>query len=193
MTKDNLLAHIVKLWYRTEGCPEKYAFNAGPSLKSGFAKAGLFPYSPEVIRKTVKAHHDPENASGFRVELPEQDFEPLWQVLRTKYNITNENDLEDYKQYTLLKQKGITPGAALANSIQKYFFEQAPTKPRRVKNKQLSTEAGALITSESFIALTESLDAAKKTKKAGVLAKRKKSSPDQTSTGLEETTNDRRS
>ena len=165
VTKDNLLAHIVKLWYRTVECPEKYAFNAGPSLKSGFARAGLFPYSPEVIRKTVKAHHDPENACGFRVELPQQDFEPLWQVLRTQYNITNEKDLEDYKQYTLLKQKGITLGAALANSIQKYLFDQAPTKQRRVKNKQLSTEAGALITSDSFVAITESLDTAKKNKK----------------------------
>ncbi|GAU91589.1 hypothetical protein RvY_03816 [Ramazzottius varieornatus] len=45
VTNDNLLSHVVKLWYRTEGCVDKYAFNVGKCLKSGFAKrpVSVFP------------------------------------------------------------------------------------------------------------------------------------------------------
>ena len=175
VTKDNLLSHIVKLWYRTEGCPEKFAFNAGECLKSGFARVGIFPFAPDVIRKTVRPHNDPEILSGIRVELQEQDFSPLYQVLQERFNIGDEKDLEDYKQYTLLKQRGITPGAALANSIQKFLFAHAPKKQRRPKNKQLSTDSGALITSASFVAQTEIHESQKKVEKADVLAKRKMS------------------
>ena len=181
VTKDTLLSHIVKLWVHTEGCPVDFVFNAGKCLKSGFAKVGIFPFSPDTIRKTVKPHHDPNLISGIRVAQSEQDFGPLYQVLQLHYQITSEKDLEDYKQFTLLKQKGITPGAALANSIQKYLFNQAPKKQRRQKNKQLSTEAGALVTSESFVALTESLAAEKIKKKAAVQAKRKKPSTESSS------------
>ena len=183
------MSHIVKLWYRTEGCPEKFAFNPGPSLKSGFAKVGLFPYSPDVIRATVGAHNDPQNIGGLRVQAIEQDFEPLFHLLQTRYNISIEKDLGDYKQFTLLKQKGITPGAVLANSIQKYLFDQTSQKQKRQKNKQLSTEAGVLVTSDSFVALTESQHEAKKAKKAVALGKRKKSCPESSVIGLQEKTN----
>ena len=165
VTKDNLLSHIVKLWYHTEGYSDKFAFDAGPSLKSGFAKVGLFPSSPDVIRVTVGAHNDPQTFLEPRIESIEQNFEPLFHLLQTRYNISSEKNLEEYEQFILLKQKGITPGVVLANSIQKYLFDQTPQKQRRQKNKPLSTEAGVLVTSDSFVALTKSLHEAKKAKK----------------------------
>ena len=66
-------------------------------------------------------------------------------MLKTKYNISIEKDLQDFEQFTLLKQNGITPEAVLTNLIQKYLFDQTPKKQRRQKNKQLSTEAGTFL------------------------------------------------
>ena len=136
MTKDNLLSHIVKLWYKTEGCPEKFAFRVGESLKSGIKKCGLFPFCPDVIRETVKAHHDPTIVlRRIRQVEPPQNFESLMQVLRTEHNIQNEKDLDNIKNYVMLIQKGIFPGAVLANTLQNRLFQAAPVKQRRAKNK----------------------------------------------------------
>ncbi|GAV00361.1 hypothetical protein RvY_11223 [Ramazzottius varieornatus] len=134
VTKDTLLCHIVKLWYRTEGCPEKYALNGEQCLKSGFAQVGLFPFNPDVIRKTVKAHHDLEVISRGIHSGPEQDFSPLFELLKAHYGLMTEKDLADVKELVLLKQKGVTPGAVLANSIQKNLFGEAPRKQRRETN-----------------------------------------------------------
>ncbi|GAV03044.1 hypothetical protein RvY_13527 [Ramazzottius varieornatus] len=173
VTKDNLLSHVVKLWYRTEGCTERYAFNVGQSLQSGFAKTGLFPFSPEVIRQTVKLHHDPQIIErGIRREI-QQDFGPLINILKDQYNISAEKDLEDIKEFIQLKQKGITPGAVLANVMQKDLFGEAPKKQRRQVNRQLNTEPGALITGPEFVAELEKEDEKKKAEKAAVEAKRK--------------------
>ena len=166
------------LWYRTEGCPERFAFNAGESLKSGFAKVGLFPFSPDVIRESVRAHHDPELQSGIRVCNAGESFSSLFEVLITEHGISSEKDREDVTEFVSLKKKGITPGAALANSIQKVLFSEAPKKQRRPKNKQLSTDSGALVTSEIFVSLTEKHEAEKQKKKADATAKRKSASSD---------------
>ncbi|GAV00466.1 hypothetical protein RvY_11309 [Ramazzottius varieornatus] len=173
VTKDNLLSHVVKLWYRTEGCVDKYAFNVAQCLKSEFAKTGLFPFFPDVIRKAVKAHHDPDAFTrGIRSRV-EQDFGPLFQVLKSQFNLTTKKDLGDTKELIILKQKGITPGAVLANSVQKALFGEAPVEQRREKNKHLCLESGALTTQPSFVAELEKEEAEKATKKATTAAKRK--------------------
>ncbi|GAU91282.1 hypothetical protein RvY_03568 [Ramazzottius varieornatus] len=175
VTKDNLLSHVVKLWYRTEGCVDKYAFNVGECLKSGFAKTGMFPFSPDVIRKTVKAHHDPKAFTrGIRGRV-EQDFGPLFPLLKSQFNLTTEKDLGDIKELIILKQKGITPGAVLANSVQKTLFGEAPVKQRREKNKHLCLESGALTTQPSFVAELEKGEAEKAAKKATTAVRRKTS------------------
>ncbi|GAU97219.1 hypothetical protein RvY_08554 [Ramazzottius varieornatus] len=154
-------------------CTERYAFNVGQSLQSGFAKTGLFLFSPEVIRQTVKLHHDPQIIErGIRREI-QQDFGPLINILKDQYNISAEKDLEDIKEFIQLKQKGITPGAVLANVMQKDLFGEAPKKQRRQVNRQLNTEPGALITGPEFVAELEKEDEKKKAEKAAVEAKRK--------------------
>ncbi|GAU97025.1 hypothetical protein RvY_08388 [Ramazzottius varieornatus] len=129
--------------------------SVGECLKSGFAKTGLFPFSPDVIRKTVKAHQDPEAfTSGIRSHV-EQDFATL----------------RDIKEP--IKQKGITPGAVLDNSVQKTLFGEVPVKQRREKNKHLCLESGALTTQPSFVAELEKEEAEKAAKKVTKAAKRK--------------------
>ncbi|GAV02971.1 hypothetical protein RvY_13466 [Ramazzottius varieornatus] len=163
VTKNTVLCHIVKLWYRTEGWPEKYAFNGEQCLKSGFAKVGLFPFNPDVIRKNVKAHQDPEVISRGIHSGREQEFSPLFELLKAHYGLMTEKDLAD---------NGVTPGAELANSIQKDLFGEAPKKQRRETNRQLSLSAGALITHPSFVEQLEKDEAAKNAKKVAAAAKR---------------------
>ncbi|GAV09700.1 hypothetical protein RvY_19194-3 [Ramazzottius varieornatus] len=52
VTKDTVLSHLVMLWFRTDGFPPEFAFNAGTNLKSGFAQCGLFPFNPDMIRQS---------------------------------------------------------------------------------------------------------------------------------------------
>ncbi|GAU99357.1 hypothetical protein RvY_10374 [Ramazzottius varieornatus] len=175
-SKDNLLSHVVKLWYHTEGFPEKFHFNAGQSLKSGFAKFGLYPFSPDVIRKIVKAYHDPNLISSEIQNAPVQDFGPLLQLLREQYGINEEKDLVEVKQFILLKQRGISLDAVLACTVQKDIFGEPPKKLRRVKNRQLSLAAGALTTHPGFIDELEKEEAENTAKKAATASKRKASS-----------------
>ena len=162
------------LWYNLNGCPAKYAFNVGASLKSGFQRCGIFPFSPDIIRNTVQSHHEPEKMMRqIRQQEQEQDFEPMFELLRTRYGVTSDVDLNDFKEYLLLKQLGLTSGTALASAVQKTLFGEAPQKNRRVKNSHLSTEAGALVTSTEFIEALEMVTAERKGKKAAVLTRRK--------------------
>ncbi|GAV02619.1 hypothetical protein RvY_13160 [Ramazzottius varieornatus] len=142
VTKDTLLCHIVKLWYQTGGCPEKYAFNGEQCLKS----------------ERLKAHHDPEVISRGSHSGPEQDFSPLFELLKAHYGLMTEKDLVDVKELVLLTQKGVTP---------------APKKQQRETNRQLSLSAGALITHPNFVEQLEKDKAAKNAKKVAAAAKRK--------------------
>ena len=117
------------LWYNLNGCPAKYAFNVGASLKSGFQRCGIFPFSPDIIRNTVQSHHEPEKMMRqIRQQEQEQDFEPMFELLRTRYGVTSDVDLNDFKEYLLLKQLGLTLGTALASAVQKTLFGEAPQK-----------------------------------------------------------------
>ncbi|GAV09743.1 LOW QUALITY PROTEIN: hypothetical protein RvY_19231 [Ramazzottius varieornatus] len=118
----------------------------------------------------LKAHHDPEIVSrGIHNEI-EQDFGSLFELLKAQCGITTETDLADL---VLLKQKGITPGAVLANALQRDLFGEAPKKQRREKNRQLPLEAGALTTGPSFVKELEKEEAQKKAEKVAPAAKRK--------------------
>ena len=168
------MSHIVKLWYRLDGCPDKFAFNVSESLKSGFQKCGLFPFCPDVIRRTVKSHHEPGKvAREIRQHEQQQDFEPLWDVLRTKYSITSETGLNYFKEQVLLQQLGLSSGTVLAAAVQKALFSDAPEKKRRVKNSHLSTEAGALVTSSDFVTALETHVTQRQEKKAAEMVRRK--------------------
>ncbi|GAU88217.1 hypothetical protein RvY_00957 [Ramazzottius varieornatus] len=168
ITKETLLCHIVKLWYRTEGCPEKYAFNGEQCLKSGFAKVGLFAFNPYVIRRiTIR------KSSVVESTVDQSRTSVLFELLKAHYGLMTEKDLADVKELVLLKQKGVTPGAVLANSIQKNLFGEAPKKQQREKNRQLSLSAGALITHPSFVEQLGKDEAAKNAKKVAAAAKRK--------------------
>ena len=95
------------------------------------------------------------------------------QVLRTEHNIQNEKDLDNIKNYVILIQKGISPGVVLANTLQNRLFQAAPVKQRRAKNKQLCTEAGAIVTSDEFVQSLEKQASEKVAEKAAKAAKRK--------------------
>ncbi|GAU91851.1 hypothetical protein RvY_04030 [Ramazzottius varieornatus] len=178
VTKDNLLSHVVKLWYRLEGCPEKYAFNIGDCLKSGFQKCGLYPFSPNVIRSTVKSYNDPTvSNSGKSTQEISQDFTALFEVLRSQHHISSESDLQDFKEFTLLKQRGITPEVVLASALQKTLMGAAPTKQRRAKDEHLSTESGALVNEATWEEHRDKAKADKAKVTAKKTAKRKAPEP----------------
>ena len=153
MTKDNLLSHLVKLWYHTEDCPPQHAFNAGQNLKSGFQKSGLFPFDPQVIRTTVKVRHCPDSpmtTAESAAKDYQSSFENLVQTLNAEFGITEEKDQHDVMEYIKLKQRGVTPGAVLASSLQASLFAAAPKKARREKNEHLNLDAGGLTHEEIF-------------------------------------------
>ncbi|GAV06048.1 hypothetical protein RvY_16087 [Ramazzottius varieornatus] len=180
VTKDNLCSHLVKLWFRKEGCEERFAFNAGECLTSGFKKCGLFPFSPEIIRATVKAHHDPAKVSrGLLVEQKKkEDQAKLFQVLTEYYGCQSDEDMKKAEESILLIAKGITPGVLAANALQKRVNREAPAKQRRVKNRHLNLEAGKMVSDDEFIRALGKEEAAKAAKKkvddVGRLAKKKK-------------------
>ncbi|GAU89292.1 hypothetical protein RvY_01858 [Ramazzottius varieornatus] len=165
VTTDTPLSHLVTLWFRVEGCDERFAFNAGECLKSGFEKCGLFPFNPEVIRATVKAHHDPEKISRkFQIQK-KKDREKLFEVLHENYNYASMEDMEEIQKIVLLKAKGITPGKILANALQKRLFKDAPVKQRRVRNRQLDLQSGGMVSQDEFVAELENEEAKKAAKK----------------------------
>ena len=139
----------MRLWYRTGDCPEQFAFNVGQSLKSGFQKCGLFPFSADVIRGTVRAHNDPTAKRGIRLNEPPHDFSQLREVLQGNCGLSEQNVDKIVADVSLMR-KGISRGSVLANALQKSLFAEAPRKQRRQKNSQLSTEAGVLVTSAEF-------------------------------------------
>ncbi|GAV03869.1 hypothetical protein RvY_14238 [Ramazzottius varieornatus] len=161
-----------------QGCPEKYAFNIGDCLKSGFQKCGLYPFSPNVIRSTVKSYNDP-TVSNSRKSTQEisQDFTALFEVLRSQHHISSESDLQDFKEFTLLKQRGITPEVVLASAVQKTLMGAAPTKLRRAKNEHLSTESGALVNEATWEEHRDKVKADKANVTAKKTAKRKAPEP----------------
>ncbi|GAU92487.1 hypothetical protein RvY_04563 [Ramazzottius varieornatus] len=116
---------------------------AGECLTSGFKKCCLFPFSPEIIRATVKAHHDPAEVSrGLLVEQKKkEDQAKLFQVLTEYYGYQSDEDMKKAEESILLIAKGITPGMLAANALQKRLHREAPVKQRRVKNRHLNLEA----------------------------------------------------
>ncbi|GAU90002.1 hypothetical protein RvY_02484 [Ramazzottius varieornatus] len=167
VTKDNLCSHLVKLRFRKEGCEERFAFNAGECLTSGLKKCGLFPFSSEIIRATVKAHHDPAKVSrGLLVEQKKkEDQAKLFQVLTEYYGYQSDEDMKKAEESILLIAKGITPGMLAANALQKRLRREAPVKQRSVKNRHLNLEAGKMVSDDEFIRALEKEEAAKAAKK----------------------------
>ena len=169
------------LWYNTAGCPEKFAFRAGPSLTSGFEQCGLFPFNPDVIRDTVKAHHGRDSPDRLLTENEQPDFSVIVNELETKVGISSEKDLNSIKEYIVKSKRGVTPGAELAMAVRSSLLLKAPQKQRRVKNSYLSTECGALITSKEFELARDKHNEEMKSKRATRTKKRKVVEPDQAS------------
>ena len=115
ITKDNLLSKLVMLWYNTAGCPEKFAFRPGLCLTSGFEQCGLFPFSPEVIRRTVKAHHGAACIDSSPSENVEPDFSVIINELEIRCGISSEEDIKAIKEYIMRIKRGVTPGRVLHN------------------------------------------------------------------------------
>ncbi|GAV08482.1 hypothetical protein RvY_18165 [Ramazzottius varieornatus] len=180
VTKDNLLSHLVKLWFYTEECLSQHSFNAGQNLASGFRKSGLFPFSPEVIRATVKTRHCPSD----RVipgEVAAKDYQPIFErlteSLSAELDIVDQKDRDDILKFTRLKQRGVTPGAVLAASHQASLFTVAPKKARREKNDHLNLSAGGLFNEDNFqFAQAAKRTAVKAAKDASKAVKRKSTS-----------------
>ncbi|GAU95138.1 hypothetical protein RvY_06813 [Ramazzottius varieornatus] len=142
------------LWFKTEGCPERFAFNVEPTLQSGFARCGLFPFSPETIGGTVKLFNDPTvNASGIRQIEPGQDHEELLELLRRRYGITSDIHHEENVQ------KGTTSGKVLAGALAKSLMDDAPKKKRKQKNTMLNLTSGAMVTSDEIVKTAEMIQA----------------------------------
>ncbi|GAU89070.1 hypothetical protein RvY_01665 [Ramazzottius varieornatus] len=176
VTKDNLLSHLVKLWFHTEDCPPQHAFNAGPNLISGFRKSGLFPFSPEVIRGTVKTRHCPESPVS-TAESASKNYQSIFgsltETLKDEVDIAGQKDREDILDFIKLKQRGVAPGAVLAASLQASLFSAAAKKVRREKNEHLNLDAGGLTNEPAFQSAQAAKRAAVKAAKAAQLAKRK--------------------
>ncbi|GAV03559.1 hypothetical protein RvY_13961 [Ramazzottius varieornatus] len=178
ITKDNFLSHIVKLWFHKDGCPEKFAFRAGECLKSGFQKCGLFPFSPEVIRNTVKAHHDPNKFNcGVHIEAEREKDAKLAKFLLDEYDIVSQDKFGRIKEFILLTKQDIAPAAVLAGALQKRLFEEAPKKQRRPTNKQLDLQSGAMVTAGEFVEVLVRNEAAKAAEAAAKKAKRNAPEP----------------
>ncbi|GAU88395.1 hypothetical protein RvY_01103 [Ramazzottius varieornatus] len=171
VTKDNFLSHLVMLWFKTEGGPKDCpAFNVGPTLQSGFARCGLFPFSPETIRGTVKLFYDPTvNASGIRQIEPGQDHEELFELLRRRYGITSDIHHEEVRDCVENVQKGTTSGKVLAGALAKSLMDDAPKK-RKQKNTMLNLTSGAMVTSDEIVKTAEMIQAENLGKKAALKA-----------------------
>ncbi|GAV09127.1 hypothetical protein RvY_18721 [Ramazzottius varieornatus] len=178
VTKDILLSHLVKLWFHTGECLPQHSFNSGQNLVSGFRKSGLLPFSPGVNRATVKTRHCPSDRL-IPGEVAAKDYQPIFERLTesAKLDIVDQKDRDDILEFIRLKQRGVTPGAVLAASLQASLFTVAPKKARREKSDHLNLDAGGLINEDNFQSAQAAKRAAvKAAKDASKAAKRKSKS-----------------
>ncbi|GAU90702.1 hypothetical protein RvY_03081 [Ramazzottius varieornatus] len=159
------------LWFRTDGFPPEFAFNAGTNLKSGFAQCGRFPFNPDMIRKTVKPYTDPSILQrGIRQVQSEINHDKLAEVLRVEYGITDADGLQEIETSVENVLKGLTTGMVLAGAMAKTLMAEAPKKKRLGKNNMLRLKASALITSDEMVAEIEAESARKKAVQAAAKA-----------------------
>ncbi|GAU90643.1 hypothetical protein RvY_03032 [Ramazzottius varieornatus] len=154
-----------------------YVFaNPGRNLTSGFQNSGLFPFNPEVIRATVKTRHCRTPLDETADSAPKDyrsSFDRLADALMAEFDIAGQNDQDDIKEFIRLKQRGVTPGAVLASSLQASLFAAVPKKVRREKNEHLSLDARGLTKEDNFQSHLEKNRAVARARTASLAASRR--------------------
>ncbi|GAU93903.1 hypothetical protein RvY_05766 [Ramazzottius varieornatus] len=127
-------------------------------------------------RGTVKTRHRPESPVSTAESASknyQSIFDSLTETLKDELDIAGQKDREDILDFIKLKQRGVTPGAVLAASLQASLFSAVPKKVRREKNEHLNLDAGGLTNEPAFQSTQAAKRAAVKAAKAAQLAKRK--------------------
>ncbi|GAU90069.1 hypothetical protein RvY_02541 [Ramazzottius varieornatus] len=106
-------------------------------------------------------------------------------MTKMKLDIVDQKDRDDILEFIRLKQRGVTPGAVLAASLQAPLFTVAPKKGRREKNDHLNLDAGGLTNEDNFQSAQAAKRAAVKAAKNASKAAKRKSKSNQE--GVQET------
>ena len=146
-------------------------FNLAITLRDGFLKTGLSPFSPEIIRATVK----PVAATPVRF-LPGISS-PLKKKLRS---VLTELDLPEHEISNTLalvdsKVRGISTPLQTVQVFHSLLLSGRTEKQKRVKDPRLHTDSGRIMTeSEAIKALEDRNTEAAKKSGAAAEKKRKK-------------------
>jgi hypothetical protein len=150
-------------------------FNLTATLKDGFQKTGLFPFSPGIIESTVKP------VSKSSVVSP-STYSPQKKQLRNALADMNlsVSDINAVVSDAERKARGVSVAYDLADTLRSTLLQHNPPKQKRTKDVRLNTDAGLLLTESSVVlALGEkkAVTAEKKKRSAEKLANRRALEP----------------
>ena len=144
ISKHNFPAHIVKLW--TPGASE-YSFNLTEPLKHGFEQTGIFPFSPHLLRSTVKPHLQLQDSSSTQAD---ECYNDIAQILRDRLLAGDDKTETCLAQIKHVLQGG-SMGSVIATEFHRHLLRSAPQKKRKEKDSRLSTDNGKVLTDQTYI------------------------------------------